>query len=78
MREKFSEIISSETKKEIQLITEIDKLFNQLKDKSKEEEEKVTIKKEIRDKLKRYRQLFGNEAKDTINQYYKRLEELEE
>lgn len=76
MSERFREVISSKAKKEIELIGELDKLFRQLEEGKLEDEERIAVGNEIRDKLKQYRQLCGKEVEDEIKEYYNRLEKF--
>lgn len=75
MTERFTEVIPPEAKKEMQLMSDIDNLFHRLEGKL-EEEERVAVENEIRDKIKQYRQLFRKEVEDEVKRYYERLDRL--
>lgn len=64
-----------EAEKKLQIVIEIDNLFCQLKEQSDEEIRK-NIENDLRDKIKRYRQILGKMGEEEITEYYKRLKEL--
>lgn len=63
------EITTPETKKEIQLMAEIDELFSRF-------EKGEDVENELRSKIKEYRRIFGKEVQEEVNEYYKKLEAI--
>lgn len=64
-----------EAEKKLQMMIEIDNLFRQLKEQLDEGIRK-NIESDLRNKIKRYRQILGKTGEEEIAEYYKRLEEL--
>ncbi len=72
------EALSPEAAAEVEIMTEIDRLFKEMDGSDAGEERKAEIAGEIRAALKRYHQIFGPEVKDMIDAYYQRLEKSQE
>jgi hypothetical protein len=68
--------VSPEAATEVEIIGRIEDLLRELENQDLAEERREEIGREVREILKRYHQLFGKEAQETIDEYYRRLKIL--
>ncbi|MBI5071318.1 hypothetical protein HZB93_00245 [Candidatus Falkowbacteria bacterium] len=68
------EPMSPEATAEVEIMATLDRLLGELEKGNLPEEQQGEIASEAREALKRYHKLFGKEAQETIDTYYKRLE----
>lgn len=83
MPKNVGETISAEAVAEVEIMQELDRLFQEAEGETVNEERKIELAGEIRQALERYRKLFrqaikeDDAARELFRGYYERLEKLE-